>query len=196
MLFRVDTELALDEVSVRGDIILSKRPLLLNVFCDEVRLSRVPSELALAFISLFVSEPCLLPFNPFLLIGAAATGGGWFDSAVIRDINRSPACALRAKPDAAVVFEGEATVFTCEMGEIPNAAFFVPVAAAEDAETCVAGTGLFGDAVFRGASSLLDVVVDALLLLALFTLSYSFLLSRLRFAVPVPDGTIVRIFFP
>lgn len=138
----------------------------------------------------------MLPFDKFLLLGVAATGGGCVASVVIgRDTNRWPACALRAKPDVAVVFDGEAAVFTCEMVEVPDSAFFVPVAAAEDAETCVAGTGLLGDTVFRDAPLLLGVVVDGLLLFDLFTLSNSFLLFELRFSVPVPDGIIVIIFF-
>lgn len=193
LIFGGDTDLALDELSLLVDTLLSTRPLLLDALWDEVML------LALTLspsIGTLVSEPWLLPCGEFLLFDVAATTGAWCARAAIGSgTTLLPECALKAVPVVAVGFEGVATVSTCEIKEILGEAFFVPVAVAENAEPCMEGTVLLGNTVFWGVCAVLDALVGGLLLLYLFAVSDFFILLRLR-SVLVPDGTVGGIIFP
>lgn len=82
MLFAVDTDVVLDEVSVLGDILPSARALVLDGLCNDVplltpRVSPVLCTLALLPIGPLVWDPWLLPYD------AAATARSGFCSAAI-----------------------------------------------------------------------------------------------------------------
>lgn len=94
-----------------------------------------------------------------------------------------PERALKSVTDAAMVFEGVATVFACDIEEMPSEAFFVPVAVAEGPEACTGGTLLPGDNAFPVGLLARDVLVNGPLILNLFPLSVFLPLFGLRAVV-------------